>query len=153
MKLRRRDQVVRARATLHAAERVDVGIEPGAGDQRRRLDFEEAFLAKVVPHELASTFATRTTDDWCALLTEHRIRHAPVRDHAALIDDPGVWANGYLARTSSGDPIVVSPVRFSDTPARAGEGAPALGEHTDDVLREAGLTDDEITALRAANAI
>ncbi len=108
---------------------------------------------RAVFDELASTFRTRSTREWCTLLTEHRIRHAPVRDHAALVDDPGVWANGYLARTSTGDPIVVSPVRFSDTPARAGEGAPALGEHTDHILREAGLTDEEIAALRAANAI
>ena len=108
---------------------------------------------RAVFEELATTFAMRTTAEWCTLLAEHHIRHAPVRDHAALVEDPGVWANGYLTRTSAGDPIVVSPVRFSDTPARAGEATPALGEHTDEVLREAGLSDDEIAALRAANAI
>ena len=108
---------------------------------------------RAVFDELSTTFATRTSLEWCTLLSEHGIRHAPVRDHAALVEDPGVWANGYLTRTATGEPIVASPVRFSDTPARAGESAPALGEHTDEVLREAGLTDTEIAALRAADAI
>ena len=108
---------------------------------------------RAVFDELAATFSTRTTDEWCALLGEHRLRHAPVRDHAALVEDPGVWANGYLTRTATGDAVVASPVRFSDTPARAGETAPDLGQHTDEVLLEAGLTADEITALRTAGAI
>ncbi len=103
--------------------------------------------------ELALTLATRSTDDWCELFSEHRIRHAPVRDHAAVVADPNVWANGYLTRTGAGDPVVASAVRFSDTPARTGEVAPELGQHTEEVLLEAGFTWDDIAALREAAAI
>ena len=103
--------------------------------------------------ELSETFSTRSTADWCALLTEHSLRHAPVRDYAAVIADPGVWENGYLARTADGDPIVASAVRFSDTPARPGEIAPELGQHTEEVLLEHDFTWDDITALRDAAAI
>jgi len=102
---------------------------------------------------LADALSARTTADWCELLTEHRIRHAPVRDHAAVVADPNIWANGYLTRTADGDPVVASAVRFSETSARTGEIAPELGQHTEEVLLEAGFTWDDIAALRDAAAI
>jgi crotonobetainyl-CoA:carnitine CoA-transferase CaiB-like acyl-CoA transferase len=101
---------------------------------------------------LSTTFRTRTTADWCALLTEHKLRHAPVRDHAAVVADPNVWANGYLAKNADGETIVASAVKFSDTPARTGEVAPELGQHTEEILLEAGFTWDDIAALSAAGA-
>ncbi len=103
--------------------------------------------------ELNVTFRTRSTAAWSELFTEHGLRHAPVRDHAAVVADPGVWENGYLVRTAAGDPMVASAVRFSDTPARTGEVAPELGQHTEEVLLEADLTWDDIAALRIAGAI
>ena len=39
------------------------------------------------------------------------------------------------------------PVKMSDTPARSAGPAPLLGEHTAEVLREAGFSDAEIDAL------
>jgi len=41
-----------------------------------------------------------------------------------------------------------SPLKMSATPTDAARRAPMLGEHTDDVLREAGLSDAEIASLR-----
>ena len=110
-------------------------------------------LKKAVFGELADTFSTRTTAEWCELLTEHKLRHAPVRDHAGVVADPAVWENGYLVRRCRRHALVASPVRFSDTAARTGEVAPELGQHTEEVLLEAGFTWDEIAALQAAGAV
>ena len=99
------------------------------------------------------TMRTRSNADWCALFAEHRIRHAPVRTHAEVVADPDVWANGYMQRGADDQPVVASAVRFSDTPARTGEVAPELGQHTEEVLLEAGFTWDDITALRESGAI
>jgi crotonobetainyl-CoA:carnitine CoA-transferase CaiB-like acyl-CoA transferase len=46
-----------------------------------------------------------------------------------------------------------SPIKMSGTPPVVTRRAPMLGEHTDEVLTEAGLTGDEIAALRKAGGI
>jgi crotonobetainyl-CoA:carnitine CoA-transferase CaiB-like acyl-CoA transferase len=45
------------------------------------------------------------------------------------------------------------PIKFSKTPCTVSRGAPLTGEHTRDVLREAGYTEDEIDRLVAGGAI
>jgi formyl-CoA transferase len=45
------------------------------------------------------------------------------------------------------------PVKLSRTPGRVRRGGPSLGEHTEEVLRDAGLTDAEIGELLAAGAV
>ena len=49
--------------------------------------------------------------------------------------------------------FVPFPVELSETPATLRLGAPQLGEHTEQVLTEAGLTPPEISALRAAKVV
>lgn len=46
-----------------------------------------------------------------------------------------------------------NPVRFGKTPANLRRLPPRLGQHTDEVLSEAGYSDDEIRALRSAHAV
>ena len=45
------------------------------------------------------------------------------------------------------------PIRFSKTPSTVDRGAPLTGEHTRDVLREAGFADEAIDALLASKAV
>ena len=45
------------------------------------------------------------------------------------------------------------PIRLSDTPARPGQLAPELGQHTEEVLLEIGLEWDEITKLKQDGAL
>jgi crotonobetainyl-CoA:carnitine CoA-transferase CaiB-like acyl-CoA transferase len=129
-----------------------------------RPDLEQQFPAllytledkRSIYAELAPVFSTRPTAEWCAVLSEAGIRHAPVRDYAAVAADPSIWENGYLLRgTDHGleSDVVGTPVRFSDTPAVASGTAPELGQHTEEVLIELGYTWEDVAVFRDAGAI
>ena len=85
------------------------------------------------------------------------VRYAPVRDYAGVAADLGAVENGYLHEVDHpvwGDTMTVgSPIRMSRTPATPGSIAPALGEHTDEVLAEIGYDADRIEALRATGVV
>ncbi|GBD11567.1 Formyl-CoA:oxalate CoA-transferase [bacterium HR23] len=50
-------------------------------------------------------------------------------------------------------PTIGVPAKFSLTSGRIRRPAPTLGQHTQEVLEEAGFTPEEITALRRCKAI
>jgi crotonobetainyl-CoA:carnitine CoA-transferase CaiB-like acyl-CoA transferase len=106
---------------------------------------------------LDATFAIKTTAEWCELLGAAGLRFAPVRNHAEVVDDPGVLANEYIARTRTEAglevAIVTTPVRFSGASTTRATLVPELGQHTEEVLLEAGYSWDEIADLSAAGAI
>ncbi|HEX2384794.1 MAG TPA: CoA transferase [Acidimicrobiales bacterium] len=111
----------------------------------------EADKAELFPL-LDEAFVAEPTAVWCQRLDAAGVRNAPVRDHAEVIADPNVWANGYLARVE-GDDLVAAPVSFSDTPAQPSAAIPELGQHTEEVLLELGYTWDDIGRLQAAGSI
>jgi crotonobetainyl-CoA:carnitine CoA-transferase CaiB-like acyl-CoA transferase len=107
--------------------------------------------------EVGKVFSTRTTDEWCTELRAAGHRFAPVRTYADVVADPQAWENGYLTRTTdaTGNEVttVGSPIRLSDTPTRVIADVPELGQHTEEVLLEAGFSWDDIEGLRTAGAI
>ena len=107
--------------------------------------------------EISVGFRERTTAEWCALLGAEGIRYAPVRDYAAVAEDPQVWENEYLVKTldAQGREVtrVGTPIRFSETPSRIGGPPPSLGQHTEEVLLELGLEWEQIAELAADNTI
>jgi crotonobetainyl-CoA:carnitine CoA-transferase CaiB-like acyl-CoA transferase len=82
---------------------------------------------------------------------------APVNDVAAFLADPQVVASGAVIamEDSEAGPMrfLGSPARFRDTPTSFRRMPPRLGEHTDEVLGEAGFGAEEIGTLRAACAV
>ncbi|MNV27069.1 formyl-coenzyme A transferase [compost metagenome] len=50
-------------------------------------------------------------------------------------------------------PQIRSPFRFRNTELRLQDGPPTLGQHTDEVLGELGLSAEEVAELRAEQAI
>ena len=49
--------------------------------------------------------------------------------------------------------MIGQPIELSGTPARIDRAPPLLGQHTDEVLREAGYADEEIRAFRADGVV
>jgi crotonobetainyl-CoA:carnitine CoA-transferase CaiB-like acyl-CoA transferase len=99
---------------------------------------------------------TRTADEWLARLEDADVPCAPVLRRRDVVDHPQIAANETVVESDhpqAGRLRQARPApRFSKTPPAHRHGAPALGQDTRDVLREAGLSEDEIAAL-AADAI
>jgi crotonobetainyl-CoA:carnitine CoA-transferase CaiB-like acyl-CoA transferase len=81
---------------------------------------------------------------------------APVQDAWELANDEALIANGRIAdivdAEGNSQKLVASPVKFDDEPVTMSR-APQFAEHTDDVLRELGLSDDRLIELKIAGAI
>jgi crotonobetainyl-CoA:carnitine CoA-transferase CaiB-like acyl-CoA transferase len=97
---------------------------------------------------------TGTTAHWLARLEAEDVPCAPVLTRTQVIAHPQLHANATIVETEHHAAGRLrqsrAAARFSHTPAAIRHGAPGLGEHTRDVLREAGLDDGEIAALDAA---
>jgi crotonobetainyl-CoA:carnitine CoA-transferase CaiB-like acyl-CoA transferase len=101
---------------------------------------------------MADVLRTRTSAEWLAKLDAHQVPCAPILSREDLLTDPQVLANRLIVETwhpHAGLMRQPRPAaRFSATPAELRSFAPELGQHTDEVLLDTGLTTDEIARLR-----
>lgn len=100
---------------------------------------------------------TRTSEEWLALLRAADIWCGPVYGYADLVDDEQIKHNGtFVEYDHPTEGHVKTPgfaIRFSKTPSVVERGAPIAGQHSRDVLREAGYDEARIDALLGAGAI
>jgi crotonobetainyl-CoA:carnitine CoA-transferase CaiB-like acyl-CoA transferase len=103
--------------------------------------------ADVVVAELDREFASMTRDELTARFDEHDVWWAPVHEPADVLEDPQAIAAGAFVTVPEGagapaHTAVSSPVTFGDGRGRTVRPAPALGEHTAEVLAELAGRDE-----------
>ena len=102
-------------------------------------------------------FLTRTVDEWLADFDAAGVPASPVHLPEEMADDPQVQADGMITElnhTVTGPQRVVGPIiKMSKTPTASPRAAPALGEHSDEVLSELGLSQDDIDVLCVAGVV
>jgi crotonobetainyl-CoA:carnitine CoA-transferase CaiB-like acyl-CoA transferase len=103
---------------------------------------------------VGQAMATRTTQDWISLLDDADIPCMPLHDIDSLTRDPHLEAVGMIRQVvhpSEGAMRQIGvPVRLSGTPVLDEQRpAPRLGQHSEEVLREAGFSAGDIESLRA----
>ena len=100
--------------------------------------------------------AERTTAEWLELLSKADIPVMKMHDLNSLIDDPHLAAVGLMTQTehpTEGQIRSVNvPAQWSLSQPAPTRPAPVLGEHSTEVLREAGFTDDEVETLLRSGA-
>jgi crotonobetainyl-CoA:carnitine CoA-transferase CaiB-like acyl-CoA transferase len=103
---------------------------------------------------IAAAFKQRTSDEWVSHLEGYRLPVAKVRNVGEVCADPQLATRGILATVPApaggAEPMRLPAAAFTanaDGPGVPGA-PPNLGEHTEDVLRSLGYTDEEIQKLR-----
>jgi crotonobetainyl-CoA:carnitine CoA-transferase CaiB-like acyl-CoA transferase len=132
-----------------------LGLEELLGDER----FAEAagIMANAVElgARIAEVVMTRTLAEWTERLRTLEGPWSPAASPTEIVADPQLEANGCLLPIVDADGIprklIANPVQFDETPPTVARG-PQFAEHTDDILRELGRSDDEIIQLKIDGA-
>lgn len=119
---------------------------------------EEAYaIAGQVMVEFEAAMASRTTAEWLEILDRPGVPAGPFHFTDQMLEHPQAVDNGYVTErqhSKVGPVKVVGPVlKMSATPTGATRAAPALGEHTDDVLASPGYAPDEVVGLRERGVV
>jgi crotonobetainyl-CoA:carnitine CoA-transferase CaiB-like acyl-CoA transferase len=126
--------------------------EPGLAEEEgfdrpnRRVKNRDALQARI-----EAILARGTTANWLAKLEAKGVPAGPLNTIAEAWDDPQVKARGLLAEVA-GRRFVRTPIKLHDTPVEVRTGPAEVGEHTREVLAEAGFAPDDIEALIAEGA-
>ena len=104
----------------------------------------------------AGIFATKTADEWMAIMSQHDICAAPVLEMENVVTNEHNVARGMVVEVDSPigkvRQIGVGP-KLSDTPGKPKHSAPVIGQHTDEVLKQLGYDDAKVAALREAGTV
>ncbi|MGF7212799.1 crotonobetainyl-CoA:carnitine CoA-transferase CaiB-like acyl-CoA transferase [Skermanella aerolata] len=107
--------------------------------------------------QVANLMASRSCDEWMALLGPADLPVAPVNTMREAFNDPQIKHREMLLEMDHSVegriPQLGFPIKFSDTPGRLRTPPPLLGEHNDEVLRSLGYADGDIDELRRKSAI
>ncbi|HKW80602.1 MAG TPA: CaiB/BaiF CoA-transferase family protein [Casimicrobiaceae bacterium] len=101
---------------------------------------------------LAAVLAGRTRDDWVARLSGVDCCVTPVLTLDEALSDAQVRARGMVVEGPDGGRQYAPPFRLDGHAFAITRAAPAQGEHSAEILREAGFSEPEIAALAAGGA-
>ena len=131
--------------------RTDLAEDPRFIDARARASNSAACVA-----ELDSEFGRRTLDECVQILGKQEGPWAIHQLPLEIFDDEQVQANGFVRTVKGADgadfELISNPVQFDETPPSLIR-APELGEHTEEVFLELGLSWDDLAVLKDQKVI
>jgi crotonobetainyl-CoA:carnitine CoA-transferase CaiB-like acyl-CoA transferase len=130
-----------------------MGLEWMKEDERFRTGWaREKNVTEFEPY-LEQAFLKHGRDEWLGLLEQHDVPAGPVYDYLEMADHPQVAANNLIVEQQherfGAYRTPGLAINLSETPGSVPAAAPEVGQHTLDILREAGLDAAEIEALVA----
>jgi formyl-CoA transferase len=135
-----------------AIERPDLRDDPRFATAPERVRHRTELIPVIEALSLS-----RTVQEWTDLLSAAGVPCGRIRNVAEVCTHPQLTERGRIVErphpTAGVVKMIGQPIELGDTPGSIRTAPPLLGEHTDDVLRETGYTDEEITSFRDEGAI
>ena len=127
-------------------------------DPRFHDDLARGDHADILNGFVAEWCATRSTEDILNTMEAARLPAGPILSWQEALDHPAVQALGHLQPlpfpgTPSSPPVANTPFSLSNSEVGITKRAPQVGEHTDEILREAGYDDAQIEELRKLSVV
>ena len=140
------------RRLCEALDHPEWADDPEYRDDTHRIRNREALAARI-----EAVLETRPRSHWLERLEDRGVPCGPINDYAEVMADSHVRARELVVETDHPTlgriPTLGTPIKLSDTPLAPGRPAPRLGQHTDEILGDAGFGADEIAELRRAGAV
>ncbi|RZL92319.1 MAG: CoA transferase [Variovorax sp.] len=139
-----------ARRVLGAIGKAEMADDPRFATNSARLANDAALDAMI-----GSAIATMDRDECLALFRSKGVTVGPIYDSAQLLADEHVVARNCYVAVGDADATLVHNVtpRLSSTPGSIRQGAPSIGQHTCELLLEAGASEAEIAAMSRSGVV
>ncbi len=134
-----------------------LGIEHIVSEPEYSDNVIRNFRGVKIEQLLDEVFPTKTTAEWMEILTGVDVLATPVQDYQDILNSEQALANGYI--TEMDHPqigkvrVVGTPITLSDTPLDTSNPPPELGQHSEEVLLEAGYSWEDIARFREKGAV
>src|SRR6266576_1800844 len=139
-------------ALATAIDRPDLMTDPRFSDAKK-----QAVNAVQLRAILDDVFAKQPMQHWREVFDKAHITYGAILEPAEVVNDPQLRANNIVVPLEGAGgkltSTISSPMQVHGVAKEPACRAPALGEHTDEVLRELGFASAEIEDLRAAGAV
>ena len=133
-----------------------LGLNELADDPRFTSNVDRMDNLDALREILAERLRTATTDEWLQLLEAANVPAGPVSSIIDMLRHPQTLAREMVVAVPGGDGTAETlgmPVKFSSAPTAVERGAPRMGEHTEQVLREYGFGEGEIAELLRSGGV
>ncbi len=125
----------------------------------QRFDSEEnlSHHATELHDLLQERIAERSAEEWIPALESFDVITAPILDSKMALEQPQVKHNGMIVETTMASGAkhnhVGVPIKMGTSPGSVNRGAPEIGQDTEEILSELGLSEAEISHLEQSGAI
>jgi len=132
-----------------------MGLAPLIDDPRFATEPDRRARSAELAALLSAAFAKQPYEHWRKALAHHQVTFGVISRPQDVPDDQQAVACGAVVETKIAEmPRTLSnPIRLSFAEQRAAHPAPALGQHSEEILREVGLSAREVADLKASGAV
>ena len=132
-----------------------LGLATLPDDPRFSAETERRLNSAALAQIMSDIFATRPYEYWREALAANAITFGVISRPQDVPDDQQAVACGAVVETAIPDMprTLANPIRLGFAEQRVAHAAPALGQHSEEILLEAGMSASEVAALKTAGAI